>query len=121
VKKIALANQTARIPTTTIYTPGTSGLFRISVYDPNRGDQLSGIRTVDFGWSDDAGREATNSNFSLAVGQVPPNAWGFVNGLEFPANVMIVEDMAGHPLTFDVPTRILEMTANIRCTSRLTG
>jgi hypothetical protein len=102
VKKVALTNQTGPIPTTTIFTPGTSGLFRVSVYMTQAvAGNSPDYWTVDLGWSDDAGKEAA-ATVSSSVGQVPPMAWGFVSGSFQPGSVVTVEGRAGQPLTFDV-------------------
>jgi hypothetical protein len=60
-----LVNQTASIPTTTIFTPTQDGLYRMSVYitmtkaDPNSGSYW----TYNIAWTDDAGAESENELF----------------------------------------------------------
>jgi len=62
VAKRKLLNQTKKIPTTTLYTPKQTGLFRLSIYgiilsnDQNEG----GTWYVNVGWTDDFGPEAVN-------------------------------------------------------------
>ena len=72
VAKGKLVNQTAPIPTTTIFTPKETGLYRLTVYatvtkaDPNSQSSWSYLP----GWTDDAG-EAFGSNLLLQGGNTP--------------------------------------------------
>ncbi|MGA8432995.1 MAG: hypothetical protein WB729_24445 [Candidatus Sulfotelmatobacter sp.] len=54
----ALTGQTSNIPTTTIFTPPRSGLFRLSAYATLTTPATSGFQSswaYDFTWTDDAG------------------------------------------------------------------
>jgi hypothetical protein len=61
VAKAKLLNQTAQIPTTTIYTPAQSGLYRLSVYatiisGPCEGN--SNYWDLSLIWTDDSGAQS---------------------------------------------------------------
>jgi hypothetical protein len=106
VKQVLLPNQTTTIPTTTLFTPGTTGLFRISAYMTQvvAGDADDGW-TYNLGWSDDAGAETTFSSIgalSLSMSQTPPQAWGSMTGVGSVGDVFIFEAVAGKPITFSV-------------------
>ena len=66
VAKINLTNQTSQIPPTTLFTPPTSGMFRISVYETMTaaGDGNG----VVLNWTDEAGLESAN------VGGIQPGS-----------------------------------------------
>src|SRR3954447_15093838 len=75
VRRVALTNQNAPIPTTTLFTPSHNGLYRISMYltgtsgDAGWGGYLT--------WSDDAGLEDTTARGVIGSnGAPPPQAWG---------------------------------------------
>lgn len=93
VAKTKLPNQTAPIPTTTIFTPSQDGLYRMSVYMtqvvavPTSGSTW----TFNLGWSDDAGDEATNQ-ILLGVNQTPTGAAGWVT--------LLLQAKAGKPITY---------------------
>ncbi len=55
VAKAKLLNQTAAIPTTTIYTPAQNGLYRLSVYATMTNPPADTVWTFDFAWTDDSG------------------------------------------------------------------
>jgi hypothetical protein len=101
VAKGKFPNQTAPIPTTTLFTPAHDGLYRASLYmtqttaeQGNQGFQYW------LTWVDDAGTE-TGSPIFVAANQVPPNAWGnsgYGNG----GTILTFEAKAGQPVTYYV-------------------
>ena len=108
VRKVVLVNQTAPIPTTTIFTPGASGLFRVSVYmtqvSPGGADDSW---SCNLNWTDDAGAESSSAvNFygiiTMGVRQTPPNAYGSLSSSGNVGNVVTIEAVAGQPITFSV-------------------
>src|SRR5216684_8145793 len=62
-----LVNQTAPIPTTTIFTPTQTGLYRLSVYATiSKADPTSaGLWVFSPSWTDDGGNE---TDFALVAG-----------------------------------------------------
>src|ERR1700674_1202503 len=78
VAKAKLVNQTAAIPTTTIFTPTHSGLYRLSLYmtvskiDP----QSSTSRGFALAWTDDGGAETSPVLMTLIDKTGPPAAYG---------------------------------------------
>jgi hypothetical protein len=102
IKKVVLSNQTAVIPTTTLITPGTTGLFRISAYMTQIATAQGGPTTFNLGWSDDAGQETSWVAEPPIVQQtdaVPPLSWG-QNYEGGPGNTVTIEGVAGQPITF---------------------
>jgi hypothetical protein len=98
VAKVALLNQTASIPSTTILTSPTRGLYRVNAYMIQT-DIVQGSNAtwnLQFNWTDDAGAESDNSLLSVGVNGNPP--WGSVGVL--PGSASIVELAAGQPLTY---------------------
>jgi hypothetical protein len=104
LKKLVLKNQTASIPTTTLFTPATGGLFRVSAYmtqtSPGTG---SGQWLLQMNWTDDAGQEYDaiggvydKATQSLAYCTATESELAFVPcGATFVAN-------AGTPVTYSV-------------------
>jgi hypothetical protein len=97
VAEIALTNQTAPIPTTTIFTPQATGVYRISAYitvtQPGDGQ---GVWSLEVFWTDDAGAEVSclpNVNNAAK----PP----FAYANPIPA-LATFEAKAGVPVTFSV-------------------
>jgi hypothetical protein len=105
VKKVILANQTAPIPTTTIFTPASNGLFRVSVYMtqvvPMQYND-AGTWLYNLNWTDDAGPESGSAMpiIQMYSAQVPPQAYGTFDGSQ--GNVIILEGVAGKPVTFSI-------------------
>lgn len=96
---------TQGIPTTTIFTPKDTGVFRVSFY--------SGMTTpgnsesswfLNLNWTDDAGQETTQLSY-LNSSQIPPVAYEqnpqFQGG---PISPWVFEAVAGQPITFSMPT-----------------
>jgi hypothetical protein len=104
VKKVILANQTAPIPTTTLFTPASNGLFRVSIYMTQvvPTQRNNGYWLYNLDWTDDAGPEsgATQPIMQMYDGQMPPQAWGTFD--TSPGNVVILEGVAGKPVTFSI-------------------
>jgi len=110
VKRIALNNLSQPIPTTTIFPPGTSGLFRISVYIvqvvPSQNQQIQQVWTYHLNWQDSAGAESTLQVAGLVQGyslNTPPTAWArpyYDYGT--PGNVSVFQAVAGQPVTYSV-------------------
>ena len=105
VASIALTNQTATIPPTTVFTPTQTGLYRLSVYMTQT---VSVPRSTsewryNLAWVDDAGVEGTGfyGVISVSTAKTPPSAWGSSNGTS-PGNVAIFQAIAGQPVTYSV-------------------
>lgn len=101
VAKGRFLNQTAPIPTTTIFTPSRSGLFRLSAYgmvttaDPTSGSQW----LFNPGYTDDTGITVNEYAFILScdnhhVGQFCLDNYG--------GGTLIFEAQAGTPVTITV-------------------
>jgi hypothetical protein len=115
VAKVSLPNQTAAIPTTTIYTPTQTGQYRLSVYATvvAFNTQSGGLLAFNLGWTDDSGPQAINS---LLVGNTETLSPGqFVQSLgmnNYPGwalggPVTTFEAIAGQPITFSVTDDIV--------------
>jgi len=76
VAKVALTNQTGSIPATTLVTPTTSALYRISVYMVQVFPQTStcntqgecGVVVANFQWTDDGGTQVINHDHGTELG-----------------------------------------------------
>ncbi len=106
VAKRRLVNQTAPIPTTMIFTPTQSGLYRLSMYatvthaNPSTNDNWY----THIYWSDDAGAEESNGAgyiLSWNSGNAPPSAWANSTG-DQPGLVITFEAVAGMPVSYAV-------------------
>jgi len=102
VAKGKLLNQNNTIPSTTIFTPTQTGLYRLSIYatvvKPDPSSQSSW--NVDVSWTDDAGPQGQTVLYGLdflASAFYPDNA---PTGLGGPA--MVVEARAGQPIAYSV-------------------
>jgi hypothetical protein len=104
VRRVVQANQTAPIPTTTLFTPSQTGLYRVSAYMTQVAVGDGNTLSLNLGWSDDAGQEATSITTPPIVqytNSVPPQAWGW-NYENSPGNVITFEEKAGQPITYSV-------------------
>jgi hypothetical protein len=110
VAKVSLTGQTAVIPTTTIFTPKASGLYRISVYGAMTKPVSENAANwdVSLGWTDDAGAEGAGL-MEIEDWYAPPAAFGacvspFLSTTEqSPAGcVLVARNVAGQPLTYSV-------------------
>jgi hypothetical protein len=103
ITKRKLVNQTAPIPTTTIFTPTHDGVYRLSSYatlttaDPNSNSFWS----FNIGWTDDAGSQVYNGLlFDPQVDRATgPFVWSQI--APYGATVL-VEAKAGTPITYSV-------------------
>jgi hypothetical protein len=105
VAKGKLVNQAAPIPTTTLFTPSQSGLFRLSAYAtittaaPNYGS----FWEYNFTWTDDSGIIAGGGNSVLFAGSgnsvLGPFVWNGVAGF---GPTVVFEAKAGIPVTYNV-------------------
>jgi hypothetical protein len=122
VATVALTDQTAEIPTTTLFTPQSDGLYRISSYGvvtaPNSGP--NGLWEVQLNWTDDSGPQgcaalpygnggSSPSPCSLMVldsGGIPGlNNYGqsWNSGYYSPPNnTAVVQAKAGAPIAYAV-------------------
>jgi hypothetical protein len=104
VAKVVLENQTNAIPTTTVFTPTVSGLYRIHAYMTVPGSANSsnpGYWQMNLGWTDQAGVEAVGDVIQTFANATPPGAFGFgTTGV--PGVVLLVQSEAGQPITYSV-------------------
>lgn len=85
VAQVALTNQTQPIPLTTIFTPKSDGLFRISAY-MNSPTSCGCEWVLAFFWTDETQRQTSGS-----IGESGGNS--------FASPVIVVRDLAGQPVS----------------------
>jgi len=92
-----LTNQTATIPATTILTPKTTGLYRLSIYQTltTANPASQSCWEIILNWTDDAGAEEAEVNCDFGS-QTPPQAY------VYSPQVLTFEVTAGSPLTYSV-------------------
>jgi hypothetical protein len=92
-----LTSQTATIPTTTILTPKTTGLYRLSIYQTltTANPTSQSCWEVILNWTDDAGLEEGQTDCDFGS-QTPPEAY------VYSPQVFTFEITAGSPLTYSV-------------------
>ena len=111
VAKGKVLNQSVAIPTTTIFTPKDTGLYRLSIYGTVTKPCTSNCQEwiFFFSWTDDAGVETTIGTNGLPLvwlnGNTPPSAFA-VNFNDLPGNVLVFEAVAGSPVTYSVLTTV---------------
>jgi hypothetical protein len=95
-----MVGQTKSIPTTTLYTPSETGLFRVSVYMFMTKPGNTSDRDLVFvlHWTDDGGREF-DQLADLVVNSLPPN--GYALSYIHPAGFAF-EAVGAEPITFSV-------------------
>jgi hypothetical protein len=96
-----LVNQTAAIPTTTMFTPTQDGLYRITVYATLTTSNLSSNSSWGYGigWTDDAGSANQGSVLIGPGAQLGPfTFYGITTG----GTVLVVEAKSGIPVTYNV-------------------
>jgi hypothetical protein len=96
IARVALTNQTATIPKTTIFTPTQSGIYRVSPYMGTTQPNNNGFWYFDFYWTDDGGTRSAGQMLSLGsqgFGQDPNGS--VVGSFTFRA-------IAGQPVSYDV-------------------
>jgi hypothetical protein len=109
VASVSLPNQTAPIPSTVLFTPSATGLFRVTAYMTevvpftSNGSYYTWIYHL--GWTDDAGKESGNGRNGIMVlqtQQTPPSAWAATSSTFSPGLTSIVEAVGGAPITFSI-------------------
>lgn len=88
VASISLVNQSMSVSQVPIYTPTTSGVFRVTYYFEADAEAIGGSWILTFGWTDD-----------LKPQSIPPV--GVQPGTYF-SYVLPVRDLGGHPITYSV-------------------
>jgi hypothetical protein len=109
VATVSLPNQTAPLPSTVLFTPDTTGLFRVTAY-MTEVVPLTNNGSVDtwiyhLGWTDDAGKESGNGQHGIMLLQTnltPPSAWAATLNTSSPGLTSIVEAVGGAPVTFSM-------------------
>jgi hypothetical protein len=95
VAKGKLLNQSIAIPTTTIFTPSETGLYRASVYmTMTQSVSTTSVWQFNLFWTDDAGVESAPV-VGVYTNGTPPNASSFSDSFS-PA----FEAVAGQPVSF---------------------
>jgi hypothetical protein len=104
VGTVSLPGQTEAIPTTTIFTPKNSGLFRISIYMTTvKPTNYTSVWSYYLGWTDDAGVEQTNYPGVVTLNEGnPPQAWGVQQSGYLWGPVLVFQAKAGAPVTYSV-------------------
>jgi hypothetical protein len=104
VAKAKLKNQTAAIPTTTIYTPAQDGLYRLSVYATMITNNEFSQSQWQYGvaWTDDEGSQS--APYLLYQGDnVLVEFWSSENQLNPMGGVILsFEAKAGTPITYNM-------------------
>lgn len=99
IARVSLKAQTGAIPSTTLFTPTATGIYRISAYMCATNLYLgSGGYNLQFNWTDDAGNEQAYQYFFLA-NLAAPQAWGY-SQYGAPGNVTVLEASAGQPVSY---------------------
>jgi hypothetical protein len=100
VAQVALTGQTAPIPTTTLFTPSATGMYRLSTYGTitNPVAVVDGYWLVILNWTDDAGTEnctgMVNGCLAILVDITPPSA--------AEQRTFVVNANAGAPVSYSV-------------------
>jgi hypothetical protein len=68
VQALALTNQTAPIPQTTLFTPTRAGVFRLSVYMSGGGETPGGDWDLSVGWTDLTGASSDFGELQVFTG-----------------------------------------------------
>jgi hypothetical protein len=104
---VKLTNQTMPISSATLFTPASTGLYRVTAYmtQVTPVNQLNIFWYLNLRWTDDAGAELASVETNHYLMQTltsgaPPEAYGF-NTMS-PGNSSIVEAKAGQPITYSV-------------------
>jgi hypothetical protein len=98
VAKGKVVSQTAEIPQTTIFTPGTTGLYRLSAYmvETAPGPTPNIYWNFNLFWTDDGGSEENPGNMLLAA------VGGFGTPTWTPGSVSVFQAHAGQPVSYSV-------------------
>ena len=105
VGKVTLTAQSNQIPQTTIFTPRTNGLFRLSYYGTSTVASSSyGCWEVWFYWTDEAGSHQNQFNNLLYPGSIQGcDAVGIEADYSAPTeDATIIRGIAGAPIQFAV-------------------
>jgi hypothetical protein len=102
VAKGRLLNQTAPIPTTTIFSPAQSGLFRLSVYATITTGVTNNTSTWSYNteWTDDSG-EVNNGQVLTSLNQDNIGAFSWSNVGQYGAT-MVFEAKGGTGIAYSV-------------------
>ncbi len=90
-----LLNQTGAIPTTTIFTPPQTGLYRFSAYSTGPLGSYSGYWYINLFWTDDFGAESNTELMQCACGGYGSVGWPS-------GTVGTFEAIAGQPVSYSV-------------------
>jgi hypothetical protein len=107
VATVNLTNQTAPISSTTLFTPTSTGVYRVTAYMT----QVTPVNTLNIfwyltlHWTDDAGTQSASLRTNHILLQTltsgtPPVSYGF-DALP-PGSTSIIEAKAGQPITYSV-------------------
>ena len=113
-----LVNQTAPIPTTTIFTPSQTGLYRLSVYATVLNSGVNGYSWyVGLAWTDDQGQQSIPSLLWSWDQNPPGQFWQGLNQaysnspLPVGGPATVFEAKAGTPITYSVTSAGADGTA----------
>jgi len=96
VARVSLTDQNAPIPTTVIFTPRQTGLYRISPYMSATNGPINGYWNFDFFWTDEGGTRNATTMLVLNSDYGKDQTNGLVVGsFSFRA-------IAGQPVSYDV-------------------
>src|ERR1700730_10267041 len=95
VAKGKLLNQTGAIPTTTIFTPPQTGLYRFSAYSTGPLSSGSGSWNINLYWTDDFGPEWGTELVQQANGGYGSVGWPS-------GTVGMFEAIAGQPVSYSI-------------------
>jgi hypothetical protein len=104
VARAKLINQTATIPSTTIFTPTQDGLYRLSVYGTTSKPDPSSqsIWNFNFTWSDDAGNQNENWLIAGYGGGTPGQFAAFSQSIGVGGVAVPFQAKAGMPISYSV-------------------
>src|SRR5256885_9019229 len=104
VARVAQTGQTTGIPTTALFTPKISGVYRISTYLAMTLRGTTGNWwNLQIGWTDDAGTEGPVFLLGVQDDQSVPNAFAWGPNVAGDQTV-IVRAVANTPVTYSVST-----------------
>ena len=101
VAKGKFVNQTAPIPTTTIFTPPQTGLYRLSVYATLTKSDPASLSSWSYGvnWTDDTGAQQYGGGVQFAAGNSPTGQFTFENFFDNGGPTVVFEAKAQTPIT----------------------
>jgi len=98
VAKVALTNQSAEVPTTTIFIPTQTGLYRVSPYMAlTSGSSDSSEWNLYFGWTDESGQQ---SDILMFLAGPPPSFGQDGRQLGTAVGSFTFRAVAGQPVTY---------------------